>query len=47
MARYLFWVEVDELPWDVFSQSKAVEASGDSSLDDFFEGVLCMTAKLP
>lgn len=43
---HLFWVEVDKLPWNMLGQCKAMEASSDCSLDNFFKLILCMAAKL-
>jgi hypothetical protein len=44
---YLSGVEIHKLTRDVLSQCKAMEAPSDCSLDDFFEIVLRMAAKLP
>ena len=44
---YLSWIEVYKLPWNVFSQRKAVEAFGNCCLDDLLQTVLSMATELP
>lgn len=43
---HFFRIEILVGTWYVFGQRKAVEAFRNSSLDDLFEGVFGMTAKL-
>ena len=44
---HLFGIEIHKLARDVLCQCKAMEAPSDCSLDDLFEIVLRMAAKLP